>query len=123
MPFTPHYRISVQKEADCLAETGVADVKLPAPSRLPMADLLAVKAAIGIANELTVGADGRCEFGGYTVYVNYCKGFGESELLATVVRQFSWDTDADYTFAAPHVGRVPWKAIDALNAENGFPVE
>ncbi|HEY6728329.1 MAG TPA: hypothetical protein VI197_30170 [Polyangiaceae bacterium] len=123
MPFAPHYRISVQKESDCLAETGVDDVKLPAPSRLPMADLLAVKAAIAIANKLTVGADGRTEFGGYTVYVNYCESFGESDLLATVVRQFSWDDDADYTFASPHVGRVPWKAIDALNAENGFVAE
>jgi len=113
--FTPHYRISVQKEADCLADTGVENVTLPAPSRLPMADVLAVKVAVSIANKLTVGPEGRVEFKEYCVYVNYCASYGESELIATVVRAYSWDQSADYTFASAHLGRVPYAEIDALN--------
>lgn len=115
MPFAPHYRISVQKESDALADTGVADVTLPAPSRLPAADLLALRVAVAIANKLTVGEQGRLEFKEYCVYVSYCPAFGESELLATVVRAYSWDQSADYTFASAHIGRIPYAEIDAMN--------
>jgi hypothetical protein len=115
MRFEPHYRISVQKEADALADTGIADVELPAPGRLPMADILAVRVAVAMANKLTVGEEGRLEFKEYCVYVNYCPAFGESELLATVVRAYSCDLSADYTFASAHVGRIPYAEIDALN--------
>ena len=113
--FTPHYRISVQKDSDCLAPTGVETVRLPAPSRLPAADVLAVRVAVAIANKLVVGEAGRIEFKEYCVYVNYCASFGDDELLATVVRAYSWDQSADYTFASAHCGRIPYAEIDALN--------
>lgn len=112
--FTAHYRISVQKESDALAETGIDDVKLPAPSRLPMADILALRVAKSIADKLTVGADGRCDFKEYVVYVNYCEAYGESELLATVVRAYSFDRDEDYTFASAHHGRIPQDVVESL---------
>lgn len=113
-PFAAHYRITVQKEADCLADTGIADIQIDG-ERSPDGDVAAVKRAIEIANGLVVGAEGRVEFKEYCVYVNYVPRACEPDLLATVVRAFAWDTDADYTYAKSHCGRIPYDVIDALN--------
>lgn len=113
--FEAHYRVSVQKENDPCADTGVADVTFPAPSRLPMADVLVMRIAVQMANKLAVGADGRAEFNGYCVYVSHVPSYGESELIGTVTRQYSWDQSADCTSASAHLGRIPYAEIDALN--------
>jgi hypothetical protein len=111
--FEPHYRITVQAEnLDNETADKVEPVILPAPTRLPLADILAVRVACGVANKLTVGAQGRCEFNGYTVYVNYVPSMCQSELLATVRRQYSRDNDADYTYAGAHAGRMTQAAVD-----------
>lgn len=101
--FTPHYRITVQRESTPDWEGEVRKVAAP---RTAAGDEQALRTAIEMASALTVGGEGRCEFGGYTVYVSYCERFGESELLSAVERSYSWDSSSDYTYASNHCGHL-----------------
>ncbi len=114
--FSPHYRLTVQKDNDIDWEGPCG--KLPG-ERNAAGDEFALRAAIAMAQDLSVGADGRCEFGGYTVYVNYCESFGSDELLATVARAYSFDNSSDYTFATNHCGHIDAAMHSRVAAELG----
>lgn len=101
--FTPHYRITVQREKDPGWEGEVRKIAAP---RTAAGDEQALRMAIEMASALTVGGEGRCEFGGYTVYVSHYSRFGESELLSAVKRAYSWDESRDYTYASNHCGHL-----------------
>ena len=97
--FQPHYRITVQKKGDCLAETGVDDVKILA-ARSEQADAEALAQAKAIADTLSVGEDGRCDpdFIEYNVFINYYAQAMKPELVRRpVVRAYAFDARADYT--------------------------
>lgn len=123
--FTPHYEVYIAYENESAAhDEGMPElnecVKLPAEARTPEGDVAALRAAKAMADSKTVGAEGRVVFKEYCVYVTFKKAFGQSDLLATVIRAYSWDTDSDYTWGSAHIRRVPNDAIDAVF---GVPVE
>lgn len=112
--FTPHYRITVQRENDSEWE---GETRKVAGARTEAGDESALRMAIEMAQALSVGADGRCEFGGYCVYVTYYRAFGEGDLLSAVERNYDWDKSADYTYAKNHCGRLDYRMHDRVTAE------
>ncbi len=125
--FEPHYHIYLTYEnedgahAEGLPELPYEGQRIVSPSgeRTPELDRAAVTAAITLANAQKVGAEGRVVFKEYCAYVTFKETYGESELLATVVRAYSWDTDKDYTFAKPHNRNIPYDVVAELETQLG----
>lgn len=117
--FTPHYEVYITYENESAAhDEGMPklneSVKLPAEARTPEGDVAALQAAKAMADSKTVGAEGRVVFKEYCVYITFKKAFGQSDLLATAVRCYSFDSNADYTWAAPHAGRMSYDTVDTV---------
>lgn len=112
--FQPHYSITVQRENDPSWEG--ENRKFPG-ARSGVGDEATLRVAIAMAGALTVGEEGRLEFGGYTVYVSYCEAFGESELLSAVERAYSWDSGRDYTYASNHCQHLDAAMHSRVTAE------